>query len=249
MSSDTALITGGASGIGLATARLLVSRGVPVVVADVAAPPSDLDATFVSMDVTDAAAWSALVTQHGPFRFAFLNAGVASRVYDVCEVDVAEIERVLRIDIDGVILGTHAVAPGMVAAGEGSIVCTASLAGLLAFAPDPVYTAAKHAVVGWVRGVAPQLGDRGVHINAVCPGVTDTPILTDEMRHDLAEASFPMMPAAQIAEAVLERFDGSETGGAYVCQPGREALRFQFRGVPGPAGGAGRPPAVLAERS
>lgn len=249
MSSPTALITGGAAGIGLATARALVRRGTPVVVADLVAPPADLGARFVEADVRSAGDWRALVDEAGPFGLAFLNAGVASREPDLTKVSLDDVERVLRVDIDGVVLGTHAVANAMIAAGTGgSIVATASLAGIIAFAPDPVYTAAKHAVVGWVRAIAPQLAERDVLINAVCPGLTDTAILSGPQRAAIDAAGFPMMDPSQIAAAVLERFDGDETGGAWICQPGREPIRFAFRGVPSPAGGAGRPPDELAER-
>lgn len=244
-----ALITGGAGGIGLATARALVARDVRVVVADVAQPPDDLAARFVRADVRDADEWETLVEEAGPFDLALLNAGVASRTADLLAVDVEEVERVLRIDVDGVILGTRAVARQMAAGGGGSIVATASLAGIVAFAPDPVYCAAKHAVVGWVRAIAPQLAEHGIRINAVCPGIVDTAIIRGSQRAALEAASYPFMAPEQVADAVLDRFDADTTGEAWVCQPGRDALRFDFRGAPGPAGDVGRPPPEMSERA
>lgn len=249
MSAQTALVTGGATGIGLQTARALLDRGARVVVADVAEPPADLDARHVRCDVRSAADWDALVADAGPFHIAFLNAGVASREVDITKVGLEDIDTVLRVDIDGVILGTRAVVPGMAAAGGGSIVATASLAGLIAFAPDPVYTAAKHAVVGWVRAIAAQLTALGVRINAVCPGVVDTAIITPVQRVGLERAQWPLMQPEQITAAVLDLFDGDGTGEAWVCQPGREALRFDFRRVPGPGGEEAhrRPPSEMSE--
>lgn len=235
MSSQTALVTGGSSGIGLATARALLERGVAVVVADVAEPPSDLQARFVRCDVRSADDWRALVDEAGPFDLAFLNAGVASGQADFLRADLEDVERVLRIDVDGVLLGTHFVAPGMAARGGGAIVATASIAGLMDVPMDPVYSAAKHAVVGFVRSAAVQLEREGITINAVCPGLTDTPIIQDAGQFDELVAKLQLMAPEQIADAVLRCFDGDDSGAAWVCQPGRDPIRFGFRGVPGPA--------------
>jgi NAD(P)-dependent dehydrogenase (short-subunit alcohol dehydrogenase family) len=122
-------------------------------------------------------------------------------------------------------------------------VATASLAGIIAFAPDPIYTLTKHAVVGFVRSVAPQLHARGITINAVCPGVVDTP-LVGEGRARLREAGFPMIAPEEIAAAVLDCIVGAATGTCVVCQPGREAEPYEFHDVPGPrtAGAEGRRP-------
>ena len=123
---------------------------------------------------------------------------------------------------------------------------TASLAGLIAFAPDPLYTLTKHAVVGLVRALAEPLRADDITVNAVCPGITDTPILSDEARGALRGAGFQMIPPSDIAAAVLACFAGRESGKAFVCQHGRPPVAYAFRGVPGPADHE-RPPAGLGD--
>jgi NAD(P)-dependent dehydrogenase (short-subunit alcohol dehydrogenase family) len=137
--------------------------------------------------------------------------------------------RALRTNIDGVVFGTRELAARLMPNG-GSIVATASLAGLVAAPLDPIYALTKHAVVGFVRAVAPQLHARGIKINALCPGFTDTPIVAQEIRGalpaDLMEASF-------VAEAALRALNDDESGRAWIVQPNR-IEPYRFAGVPGP---------------
>src|SRR4051794_90359 len=234
-----ALITGGASGIGLATAGLLLERGARVLVVDVQDPPDDLGAVAVRGDVRRSEEWRRIAgvaeQELGGLDLLFLNAGVASIEPDITAIDDDEYLRVLEINVSGVFLGLRELIPLLTADGGGSVVATSSLAGLIAYSPDPLYTLTKHAVIGIVRSMAPWLGERGVTINAVCPGVTDTAIVDEGMRTSMAAADFPMIQPGAIAEAVVGLFSGSDTGGAWVCQYGREPIRYAFRGVPGPA--------------
>ena len=112
----------------------------------------------------------------------------------------------------------------------GSIVATASLAGLTATPMDPIYALTKHAVVGFVRSVAPQLAAQGIRINALCPGFTDTRIVPDELRDVL---DVPLMEPSFVAEAALQALNDEETGGAWVVQPNR-IVPFRFPHIPGP---------------
>jgi NAD(P)-dependent dehydrogenase (short-subunit alcohol dehydrogenase family) len=114
--------------------------------------------------------------------------------------------------------------------GGGSIVATASLAGLTGMPGDPAYTATKHAVVGWVRAAAPALAERGIRLNALCPGFTDTPIVDAELRDHL---DVPLMEPSFVAEAAVRVLRDRETGRAWVVQPNR-VEPFRFPGVPGP---------------
>jgi len=215
---STALVTGGASGIGAATVALLERGGAEVQVLDL----SD------GFDVGDPAAWESV----GPVELAFLNAGVATGERDVAALTDEQYRRALGANVDGVVFGVRRLARVMEPGS--AIVATASLAGLTAMPHDPVYTLTKHAVVGFVRSVAPQLAARGIRANVICPGYADTPIVPDELRGELAQQGVSLLTAEQVAEAVLAAARSPETGQAWVVQPGREPLLYEFRGVPGP---------------
>jgi NAD(P)-dependent dehydrogenase (short-subunit alcohol dehydrogenase family) len=131
--------------------------------------------------------------------------------------------------------------------GGGAIVATSSLAGLIPFPPDPVYDLTKHAVVGFIRSIAPGLLAKGITANTVNPGMTDTNIISDDAREVIRTANFPLMPASQIADAVFRIVTGGGTGECWVCQPGRDPEPYRFHDVPGPRteGAQGRvPPGV-----
>ncbi len=214
----SALVTGGASGIGAAAVALLEAEGTEVTSLDLA----------TGFDVADPQAWEAV----GPVDFAFLNAGVATGVGDVAALPEAEYRRAVGANVDGVVFGVRRLARVM--APGSSIVATASLAGLVPMPLDPVYTLTKHAVVGFVRAAAPQLAERGISINALCPGYADTPIVSDELRELIAAERLPLIAPKAVAAAALAAARSGETGQAWVVQPGREPLVYEFRGVPGP---------------
>ncbi len=252
-----AVVTGAASGIGLATARRLAGAGASLVLVDLVEKPghnlaAELDARYVCADVGDPFEWlrvmAAAVDSFGGIDLAFLNAGVLTPEPDVTAVSDEAYRRILSVNVDGVFYGVRAVVPSMHGRGGGAIVATASLAGLISYSPDPVYAMSKHAVVGLVRALAPQLEAKGITINAICPGIVDTPLLSDEVKEMVAAAEFPLIAPTDIADAVLARMAGVETGRAWVCQASREATAYRFAGVPGPGGAAaGRiPPAALA---
>lgn len=252
LADTVAIVTGGSSGIGLATARALVSHGARVVIADVQEPlDTDLPAEYVSTDVRDPRAWQALVShteqRYGGIDLAHLNAGVALFEPDLTRVTDDQYQRAMSINVDGVFYGVRALIAPMRRRGGGAIVATSSLGGLIAFAPDPVYTAAKAAVIGFVRALAPTLRADGISIDAVCPAVTDTPIVPADVRLEVERVGLPMVAPEDIAAAVIACFrDPDSTGEVYVCQHGRPPIPYTFRGVPGPAGGQ-RPPSVMGD--
>jgi NAD(P)-dependent dehydrogenase (short-subunit alcohol dehydrogenase family) len=208
-----ALVTGGRGGIGSAIVSALGDADVLVL---------DLP----EFDVGDPEAWRSL---DGEFDAAFLNAGIGIGVRDVAELRDEDYRRISRVNVDGVVFGTRECAARLMPSG-GSIVATASLAGLTRMPFDPAYTLTKHAVVGFVRSAAEALAERGIRINALCPGFTDTPIVEDELRGRL---SAPLMEPAFVAEAALQVLSDEETGRAWVVQPNR-VLPFRFPGIPGP---------------
>ena len=226
-----ALVTGGASGIGAAIVARLESEGFEV---------EALDLT-TGFDVSDPDAW-----QHvGAVDVACLNAGVLGCAPDPAEIELESYRRAFAVNVDGVILGVRRLAAVMPSGGR--IVCTASLAGLTEIADDPVYAATKHAVVGFVRSVAPSLEAQGIAINAVCPGIADTPMLPPASRERFQAAGFPLLSAESVAEAVWVALSSGETGHAWAVQPGRPPVDFRFPRVPGPRSAddasVGAPPA------
>jgi NAD(P)-dependent dehydrogenase (short-subunit alcohol dehydrogenase family) len=207
-----ALVTGGRGGIGSAIAAAIDGEAVVL----------DLP----EFDVGSAEAWRSL---EGEVDAAFLNAGVGIGVDDVAELSDGDYARIVRANLDGVVFGTRECAARLMPRG-GSIVATASLAGLTSMPFDPLYTATKHAVVGFVRAAAPALAARGIRLNALCPGFTDTPIVEDELRGRLP---VPLMEPSFVAEAALRIAADDETGRAWIVQPNR-VEPFRFPGIPGP---------------
>lgn len=215
-----ALVTGGEGGIGRALCSLLRGEGFDV-------ESLDLRTGF---DVTDPAAWEEV----GPVDAAFLNAGILTGAADPGSLDVDAYRRAVAVNVDGVVLGVRRLARVM---DGGSIVATASLAGLTAMPSDFVYSLTKHAVVGFVRSAAPRL--EPIRLNAVCPGIADTPMI-DAHRNAFEAAAFPLLAPAEVAAAAWRAATSGRTGECWFVQPGREPAPFRFPNVPGPRAGERR---------
>jgi NAD(P)-dependent dehydrogenase (short-subunit alcohol dehydrogenase family) len=205
-----ALFTGGRSGIGAVIVAAL-----------------DGDVTVLDLvdghDVADPRTWREL---EGEFDAAFLNAGILTGERDVASLSDDAYRRILGVNVDGVVFGVRELAARLMPSG-GSIVVTASLAGLTEMPLDPVYALTKHALVGFVRSVAPQLEARRIRINALCPGIVDTPLVPTEAHE------FELIRPEFVAEAALRAMRSDETGRAWVVQLNR-IERFEYPGVPGP---------------
>lgn len=222
-----AIVTGGEGGLGRAMRARLEREGYEV---------ESLDLTN-GFDVTDPAAWERI----GSVDFACLNAGILTAERDVRELSAEDYRKAVAVNVDGVVLGVLRLARVME---RGSIVATASLAGLVGMPLDPVYSLTKHALVGFVRSVAQQLAP--VTINAICPGIADTPMLDmHDQRALFAEAGFPLLRPEEVAEAMWRAATSERTGECWFVQPGREPAPFTFANVPGPRAGGesvGLPP-------
>jgi 2-hydroxycyclohexanecarboxyl-CoA dehydrogenase len=180
-----ALVTGGASGIGAATARRLAAEGARVAVADVdldgaRVVAGEIDGKPVAMDVADAASARAGVeateTALGPIAVLVNNAGT-DRFAFFANTDEALWDLVLGVNLRGTIAVTHAVLGGMQQRGGGAIVNVASEAGRVGSQGSAVYSAAKAGVIGFTRALAREAARFGVRVNAVAPGPIDTPLL------------------------------------------------------------------------
>ncbi len=236
---SVALITGGTGGFGRALAGKLREHDVTAVLADLdternRSVAGELGCPFVALDVTDRAANEAVVAQveaeHGRLDAAYLNAGIsAAKSEDTLDLD--EFLRVVQIDLFGVVYGTEAARPALRRAGGGSIVVTASLAGLSPMAGDPGYSVAKGGAIAFVRSMAPRLDREGITISAICPGFADTAII-DPIRDEFTAAKFPVLTAEEVADAMLSAWTGAEPGAAYVVQPGVGTVPYRFKGVP-----------------
>jgi NAD(P)-dependent dehydrogenase (short-subunit alcohol dehydrogenase family) len=237
LQGKVAVVTGAASGIGLATARRLAALGTAVVAVDVDGTgaekaAAELGGTAVVADVSSVEEWRRIADAAaglGGADIAFLNAGVTTGQDDITALDDASYRRIMGVNVDGVVFGTRALVPQMAAKGGGAVVATSSLAGLIAFPGDPVYTATKHAVVGFVRALGPRLAEQHITINAVCPSLVDTPLIDGQIRDVLAGAGFPLIQADDVAEAVLYCLTGDDTGQAVFVQLGWEPTPYKSR--------------------
>ncbi len=220
-----ALVTGGGSGIGRATALAFSREGAKVVVSDVAEDGGQETvrmiedtggkALFVKADVTKAKDVERLVDRavqtYGRLDCAHNNAGIAGPVAQVADYPEEEWDRVIAINLKGVWLSMKYELPQMLEQGGGAIVNTASIEGLVAVAGNSAYDASKHGVAGLTKTAAIEYARRNIRVNAVCPGYIDTPMVQEYFRTapGLEETTADLHPIGrigkpeEIAEAVV----------------------------------------------
>ena len=242
LTGQGALVTGGASGIGAAAVRRLAAAGARVAVVDLdahaaAALAAEVGGVALPADVTDPEAVRAAVERAeeavGRLDVVLLNAGITAGQSGVEDLDLAGYRRLMGVNVDHVVFGLTAAVPALRRAGGGVVVATASLAGLTAMPGDALYTASKHAVVGYVRALGPVLAVDGIRVMAVCPGFADTPLIA----HAKAQfGDFPLLTAEDVAGAIEQIVERGEPGECWYVQPGREPGPYGFRGVPSARG-------------
>ena len=215
-----AVITGGAGGIGLATARRLASEGAHVVIGDVdpvagAAAADEVGGTFVAVDVTVPEQVSHLfetaVTTYGGLDIAFNNAGISPPDDDsILTTGLDAWRRVQDVNLTSVFLCCQAAIPHMRARGRGSIINTASFVARMGAATSQIsYTASKGGVLAMSRELGVQFAREGIRVNALCPGPVDTPLLRDLF------ASDPERAARRLVHIPMGRFaDATEIAAA-----------------------------------
>ncbi|TGN41872.1 SDR family oxidoreductase [Marinobacter confluentis] len=199
-----AIVTGAAAGIGKSTALAFAEQGAAVIVADIDSQAGEAVveeirqaggvAQFIRCDVTidsDVEAMVALATnEYGRVDFAFNNAGIEIEHSKLADGSENEFDRIMDVNVKGVWRCMKHQIPVMLAQGGGSIVNTASIAGLGAAPKMSIYSASKHAVIGLTKSAAVEYAKKGVRVNAVCPAVIDTDMFRRAAESDPRKAEY-----------------------------------------------------------
>jgi NAD(P)-dependent dehydrogenase (short-subunit alcohol dehydrogenase family) len=191
LDGKVAVVTGAAGVIGTATMRLLAERGARIVAVDrkpqelesaVRDLPASAQALAITADVTDedevAAYVRASTDKFGAIDVFYNNAGIEGDIAPIVKYSLETFRRVLDVNVVGVFLGMKHVLPVMLRQNSGSIINTASIAGLIGSPDVAVYTASKHAVIGLTKSAAQECATTGVRVNCVCPGLIDSRMLS-----------------------------------------------------------------------
>lgn len=213
MSDRVAFITGGASGIGAATARALSLLGIRAAICDVNASAGqnlaeEINGRYIACDVSEYGSVCDAVAECeqtlGTPTYVHLNAGImtvptGADFLAIEDVSLTQYQNILGVNLDGVFHGMKALLPKLKAGEGGTITTTASTAAFGDLAIDPLYSATKHGLIGLVRSVAGANSGSGVRINAICPSVVDTGIVPDAFRDPET-----IMSPAEIAEDIVD---------------------------------------------
>ncbi len=208
LQDKVAVVVGGARGIGLATAKLMMLEGAVVTIADILEPGEDTGASFHGLDASDVGAVDELadlvLRQHGRIDVLYNNLGIHYSA-QIPDSDPEEFDRVMRINVKSHYLTSRAFLPAMIGQESGSMVFMSSHGGIAGRPTDPVYNASKHAVTGLMRSIAVAYAHLGIRANAVAPGAVDTPMLRAALPNsqnvdDLMGALTANIPLARIAQ-------------------------------------------------
>ena len=208
MHGKVAIVTGGGAGIGRATAFAFAREGVHVAVADVDVEGGEntveqlaalgVDGLFVHTDVSEASAVARLVRntvdRFGRLDYAFNNAGIEGSQAPTADCTLENWDRTIAVNLTGIFLCLREEIPRMLANGGGAIVNNSSVAGLVGFAGIPAYTASKHGILGLTKTAALEYATQGIRVNAVCPGIIETEMIT-RFTHGEAGAAQQLLEA------------------------------------------------------
>ncbi|GLJ33460.1 hypothetical protein SUGI_0673130 [Cryptomeria japonica] len=227
LQGKVAVITGGSGGIGEATVRLFADHGAQVIIADIAddagikvAESLSPWATYIHCDVSKeqdvSAAVDLAMEKHGKLDIMFNNAGITNNQKgSVAEYDMQEFERVMNINVKGVMHGIKHAARVMIPNKKGCIISTASIAGVLGGIATYSYTASKHAVIGLTKNGAVELGKYGIRVNCISPSAIATDLVNqyfgkNPSAEEKAQRAASRYSRANLKEATLEAEDIAE---------------------------------------
>jgi NAD(P)-dependent dehydrogenase (short-subunit alcohol dehydrogenase family) len=246
-----AIITGAASGIGLATVRLFAEHGARIVASDIVSDLEDKMKSFGDQVVSlngdcgteaDVIEMTQKALSHfGGLDIAFANGGISGGFNGLFDQSVADWQEILRVNLIGPYLMMKYAAPHMKSAGGGSIIATASVAGLRSGAGGAAYSASKAGVINLVQNAACQFNDANIRVNAICPGFIETnmtaPIIAIAEAKGKRDQMAKFIPlrrtgqAEEIAKAALflASEDSSYVNGQYLLVDGGMAATYPFR--------------------
>jgi NAD(P)-dependent dehydrogenase (short-subunit alcohol dehydrogenase family) len=242
-----AVVTGGARGIGAAVTRMLLVHGARVTMLGRSAAPAKemteaaAGLAYLSADVTDAAAvakaFAAAQKQFGRIDILVNNAGQASSA-PFLKTSFALWQDMIRVNMDGAFHCSQAALPGMLEARWGRIVNVSSTAGLTGYQYVSAYCAAKHGLIGLTRSLALEVAAKGITVNAVCPGFTETDMLEQTIANIVAKTGLSAEKArADLASRSPQKktIKPEEVANAvaWLCLPGSEAMTGQSIAVAG----------------
>jgi len=212
LKNKTALVTGGASGIGAAIAQCLAEAGANIWIVDRDSVQGlevaeKIGAHFLALDVEDEAAWAAAAETVGAIDILANIAGIG-HVGTLADTTAADMDRLFGVNVLGVFNGCRAFVPAMLKRGSGSVINMASIGGVIAIRERLAYTTTKFAVVGLTKAMALDHSHTGVRFNAICPGRVETPFVLARLKeYPDPEAAYREMASTQLTGKMLKPQD------------------------------------------